>query len=148
LQQLFARYATYVGGSPLESPALLSLIWQAEARGVWSIKGGMKKLASVLEKLALDRGTSFTYDSEVKELNTEGDKLVSITDNLGNKHRADKFIFNGDPRALAVGKLGNSVKKAAAKEANCERSLVSIRLGLRCQSFWSRSSTPQCLFFR
>ena len=42
LQQLFGRYATYVGGSPLESPALLSLIWQAEARGVWSVKGGMK----------------------------------------------------------------------------------------------------------
>ena len=129
LQQLFARYATYVGGSPLESPALLSLIWQAEARGVWSIKGGMKKLASVLEKLALDRGASFTYDSEVKEFNTEGDRLVSITDNLGNKHRADKFIFNGDPRALAVGKLGHAVKKAATKEANCDRSLSAYVWG-------------------
>ncbi|NCW60930.1 MAG: methoxyneurosporene dehydrogenase, partial [Rhodobacteraceae bacterium] len=32
LQQLFGRYATYVGGMPQTAPALLSLIWQAEAK--------------------------------------------------------------------------------------------------------------------
>lgn len=31
LRQLFGRYATYVGGVPDQSPAVLSLIWQAEA---------------------------------------------------------------------------------------------------------------------
>ncbi len=39
LAQLFGRYATYVGGSPYASPAILSLIWQAEAQGVWSVEG-------------------------------------------------------------------------------------------------------------
>ena len=33
LRQLFGRYATYVGGSPYQSPAVLGLIWHAEA--VW-----------------------------------------------------------------------------------------------------------------
>ena len=129
LQQLFGRYATYVGGSPLESPALLSLIWQAEARGVWSVKGGMKKLARVLEKLAADRGASFHYNTEVKNLNIKHDRLVSVTDNLNISHEADKFIFNGDPRALALGRLGQKVKKAASKEADCERSLSAYVWG-------------------
>ena len=129
LQQLFGRYATYVGGSPLESPALLSLIWQAEARGVWSIKGGMKKLARVLEKLAKDRGVSFHYSTEVKELNIKYGRLVSVTDNLNISHEADKFIFNGDPRALALGKLGHELKKVAPNEADCERSLSAYVWG-------------------
>ncbi len=42
LQQLFGRYASYIGGAPQTTPALLSLIWQAEAKGVWTIKGGME----------------------------------------------------------------------------------------------------------
>ncbi|MEI6097194.1 MAG: FAD-dependent oxidoreductase, partial [Alphaproteobacteria bacterium] len=36
LRQLFGRFATYVGGMPHLSPAVLALIWQAEARGVWA----------------------------------------------------------------------------------------------------------------
>ncbi len=36
LRQLFGRYATYVGGSPYSSPAVLSLIWQS---------GGGRRLA-------------------------------------------------------------------------------------------------------
>ena len=129
LRQLFGRYATYVGGSPLESPALLSLVWQAEAKGVWSIKGGMRKLARVIEQLAKARGASFNYGTDIKEFNTKGDRVVSITDTFEKKHEADKFIFNGDPRALALGKLGQSVKKAAAKEATGERSLSAYVWG-------------------
>ena len=91
LRQLFGRYATYVGGSPLESPALLSLVWQAEAQGVWSIKGGMRKLARVIEQLAKTRGASFNYGTDIKEFNTKGDRVVSITDTFEKKHEADKF---------------------------------------------------------
>ena len=46
LRQLFGRYATYVGGAPDLSPAVLALIWQAEARGVWAVQGGMHGLAA------------------------------------------------------------------------------------------------------
>ena len=129
LRQLFGRYATYVGGSPLESPALLSLVWQAEAQGVWSIKGGMRKLARVIEQLAKARGASFNYGTDIKEFNTKDDRVVSITDTFEKKYEADKFIFNGDPRALALGKLGQNVKKAAAKEATGERSLSAYVWG-------------------
>jgi phytoene dehydrogenase-like protein len=51
LAQLFGRYATYVGGSPYGVPALLALIWEAEAAGVWVVEGGMHQLARAIEGL-------------------------------------------------------------------------------------------------
>jgi 1-hydroxycarotenoid 3,4-desaturase len=52
LRQLFGRYATYVGGSPFASPAVLALIWHAEAQGVWRVEGGMHRLARAMEAVA------------------------------------------------------------------------------------------------
>ena len=52
LRQLFGRYSTYVGGHPAQSPAILQLIWHAEASGVWRVQGGMARLAEALAGLA------------------------------------------------------------------------------------------------
>jgi hypothetical protein len=41
LRQPFRRHATYVGGSPMRSPALLMLVWRSDAAGVWTVAGGM-----------------------------------------------------------------------------------------------------------
>ena len=59
LQQLFGRYATYVGGSPYQSPAVLGLIAHSEARGVWRVEGGMHRLARAMQALAQDKGATF-----------------------------------------------------------------------------------------
>ena len=56
LAQLFARYATYIGGLPQASPALLALIWHVESLGVWHVKGGMKQLAYGMEACAKTLG--------------------------------------------------------------------------------------------
>ncbi|MEM9735234.1 MAG: FAD-dependent oxidoreductase, partial [Pseudomonadota bacterium] len=59
LAQLFGRYATYVGGSPYLSPALLMLIWHAESQGVWRVEGGMHALARAVADLAAQKGAEF-----------------------------------------------------------------------------------------
>ncbi|WP_412507208.1 hypothetical protein [Roseovarius sp. SYSU LYC5161] len=56
LAPLFGRYATCVGGSPYRCPALLSLIWQAEAAGVWTVRGVIHRIASALADIAAARG--------------------------------------------------------------------------------------------
>jgi len=68
LAQLFGRYATYVGGSPDASPAILSLIWHAEAQGVWHVKGGMHQLAVAIEALAKSHGARFIYGADIAEI--------------------------------------------------------------------------------
>ena len=130
LGQLFGRYATYVGGSPLTSPAMLGLVWQAEARGVWAIKGGMGKLARTVEQLAINRGAKFTYDVRVDKLDIKNGKISGVFLDNGEYIAANYVVFNGDPQALAMGYLGVAAQSAVTqKQQKMARSLSAYVWG-------------------
>ncbi|MEL6960295.1 MAG: 1-hydroxycarotenoid 3,4-desaturase CrtD [Pseudomonadota bacterium] len=117
LRQLFGRYATYVGGSPFAAPALLSLIWHAEASGVWAVSGGMHRLAQAMADIVTSAGGNIIYDTAVTEIK-EGSVETATAE-----HHADAIVFNGDPRALETGRLGASAKAAVPRSAVEPRSL-------------------------
>ena len=123
LQQLFGRYATYVGGSPLNSPSLMALVWQAEAKGVWTVKGGISSVAKAIERLAEDRGVEFIYGHRVIEIQQSKHLVNKVCLDDGTNYEADAIIFNGDPRALALGLLGEGLSKVTKKTRNTPRSL-------------------------
>lgn len=114
LVQLFGRYATYVGGSPLASPAILSLIWQAEAAGVWTVKGGMHQVATCIAALATKRGATFRYNTPALRITKQGGRVSGVETDAGHIP-ADIVLFNGDPRALATGLLGDAAKVISQK---------------------------------
>ena len=122
LRQLFGRYATYVGGSPYQSPGLLTLISQSEARGVWAVQGGMHRLAQVIAGLAQARGAVFHYGQVARRIEQQGGRASAVVTTLG-RFPADVVLFNGDPRALTTGLLGENVKKAVPVVAVEPRSL-------------------------
>ncbi|MEM9060326.1 MAG: 1-hydroxycarotenoid 3,4-desaturase CrtD [Pseudomonadota bacterium] len=133
LRQLFARYATYVGGSPFQSPALLSLIWQAEAGGVWRVDGGMAALAKGFERAAEKLGVVFEYGQPVARIGCEGDDFnVTLSD--GSVRSADCIVFNGDPAALQQGLLGQEVSGAVRPNGVSRRSLSAY--------VWSFAARP------
>ena len=117
LAQLFGRYATYVGGRPDASPAILSLIWHAEAQGVWHVEGGMHQLAKAIEALAVLRGATFNYDAPVTAIE---DNAIQVG---GQRVEVDQVLFNGDPRALKDGFLGDAARDAVPSVATEPRSL-------------------------
>ena len=122
LAQLFGRYATYVGGSPYASPAILGLIWHAESQGVWRIEGGMHRLATVLERLAKARGAAFHYGAHVTGLGWDADRAVAAQ----TEERifpASAILFNGDPNALRAGAMGDVARAAVTQDAVTPRSL-------------------------
>ena len=123
LAQLFGRYATYVGGSPYASPALLSLIWQAEASGVWCIQGGMQVLARKLMELAQQRKAEFLFNTKVTRILLEDGEVAGVILENGEQRKADFVVFNGEPRALATGQMGDAFKKVATETIQDERSL-------------------------
>ena len=137
LQQLFGRYATYVGGSPLQSPALLALIWQAEAAGVWVVEGGMHKLAEAMGHVAQDLGVEIHLDTPVARIEHQGGRATGIVLEDGTRQAADKVVFNGDPRALATGLLGQGTAHLAPKSVAMSRSLSA-----RVHSFAATPSGP------
>lgn len=122
LRQLFGRYATYVGGSPYASPALLMLIWHVEARGVWRIEGGIHALARALAGIAENRGAALHYRASVAEILVDGGQARGLRLSSGEEIRADAVVFNGDPSALGRGLLGEDSQRAAPAVAPAKRS--------------------------
>ncbi|WP_425099413.1 1-hydroxycarotenoid 3,4-desaturase CrtD [Tropicibacter sp. S64] len=135
LAQVFGRYATYVGGSPYHSPALLALIWQAEASGVWAVRGGMHRLARALEALARARGAQFDYGTEARRIEVRENRVTGLTFDGGTRIAAETVLFNGDPRALASGLLGPDVALVAARTKTAPRSLSA--------DVWTFAAAPQ-----
>ncbi|MEP3698249.1 MAG: FAD-dependent oxidoreductase, partial [Marinomonas sp.] len=126
LAQLFGRYATYVGGSPKNAPAILSLIAHAEASGVWRVDGGFHALPRAIEALAKERGATLTYGADVRAIDTQDGRFTVKTDTQA--FTAEQIVFNGDPRALQTGSLGTKLKPAVPKTAVEPRSLSAAVL--------------------
>ncbi|MEM9145155.1 MAG: 1-hydroxycarotenoid 3,4-desaturase CrtD [Pseudomonadota bacterium] len=122
LRQLFGRYATYVGGSPFASPALLMLIWHVEASGVWRIEGGIPALAQALARIAELRGARIQYDMPVDEVIADGGRATGVRLANGQPILADAVVFNGDPSALGTGLLGEAARQATRPTPPAKRS--------------------------
>lgn len=61
LQQLFGRYATYVGSSPYQAVATLLLIAHVEQDGVWTVNGGMHAVARAFEHMVKKKRRSHSF---------------------------------------------------------------------------------------
>ncbi|GAB1480993.1 phytoene desaturase family protein [Paracoccaceae bacterium] len=135
LRQLFGRYATYVGGAPALSPAVLALIWQAEARGVWAVQGGMGQLAQALAGLALRLGVTLRLGTAARRILSRAGRVREVVLSDGRAMPCDAVVFNGDPAALTAGLLGNGPQLALAASASHPRSLSAW--------VWSFAAMPQ-----
>jgi 1-hydroxycarotenoid 3,4-desaturase len=109
LQQLFARYATYCGGSPWQAPATLLLIAYVELRGVWAIKGGMQALASALAKAFQELGGEIRLATTVHQILVHNQHVAGLTASpVGQTPQTqmfDQVVFNGDLGALHASEL-------------------------------------------
>lgn len=123
LQQLFGRYATYVGGIPSRTPALLQLIWHAEASGVWCVDGGLHNLATALGDLASRQGVIQHYGVGAARLEQQGGKVAAVHLTDGRRLSCDAAVFNGDPMALKMGLLGDGPRRAVPHSGVMPRSL-------------------------
>ena len=126
LKQLYGRYATYVGSSPLSTPSTLMLIAHVERQGVWCVEGGMRALAYAIANLATEHGARFHYQSTVRKINCTNGRATGITLASGETLFADAIIFNGDTAALSDGFLGDDVVKSTRKRGREERGLSAI----------------------
>ncbi|MEM9318669.1 MAG: 1-hydroxycarotenoid 3,4-desaturase CrtD [Pseudomonadota bacterium] len=123
LRQLFGRYATYVGGAPAKVPALLSLIWASEAAGVWRVEGGIQRLAQAIADLAQARGAEFLLNAEVTKIEQQQNRASGVVLRDGTRITADAVLFNGDPKALFHGLLGDAIRPSVTPAGIKPRSL-------------------------
>jgi 1-hydroxycarotenoid 3,4-desaturase len=113
LHQLFARYATYCGSSPLQAPATLMLIADVEMQGVWAVEGGMIAITQAITKLAEDKGVQFITGVNCEEIIQSHGKVSGVRLSNGNMIESSAVIFNGDVMALQSGLLGQANQSAS-----------------------------------
>jgi 1-hydroxycarotenoid 3,4-desaturase len=135
LAQLFGRYATYVGGSPFRSPAILGLIWHAEEQGVWRVEGGMHRLAQALHRLAVEQGVRFAFDTRATRIETQNGAAAAVHLADGTRLPAGRVVFNGDPAAFRAGLMGEGVRDSLPESATQPRSLSAY--------VWSYAAVPR-----
>ena len=133
LAQLYGRYATYVGTSPGRAPALLDLVSDAEARGVWRIEGGMAALPRAIAALAREQGAQVLTGVAVEQLRRDA-RGWRIDISPGESLSAGTVVFAGDPAALRRGLLGSEVRTAVAGSAVAPRSLSAVVASFAAQA--------------
>jgi 1-hydroxycarotenoid 3,4-desaturase len=133
LRQLFARYATYCGGSPFQSPATLMLVAHLEQQGVWSVDGGMQRLAEALGALATRAGATLITQSDVETVLIEGGRATGVRLDTGRVLKADAVVFNGDVAAL------NAMTREPNREPSTRTAVPRRALGPRSLSAMTMS---------
>ena len=126
LRQLFGRYATYCGSSPFEAPGTLMLVAHVEREGVWSVTGGMGRLADALEALAMRLGVVFRHETEIAEIGVARGRASGVRTADGDWFDADCVVVNGDVQALAHGAFGAAAATAADAGPSSDRSMSAI----------------------
>jgi 1-hydroxycarotenoid 3,4-desaturase len=126
LRQLFGRYATYCGSSPLTAPATLMLVAHVEQDGVWQVRGGMRAVAVALADLAQRQGALLRCGAEAAAIRMAGGRACGVELAGGELIAADAIVFNGDVSALGQGLLGTDAKRAAPVTPRAARSLSAV----------------------
>ncbi|MET3682791.1 phytoene desaturase [Alkalibacillus flavidus] len=97
---MFGRYATYIGSSPYQAPAIYGMMAYIEAGlGVYSVRGGTYQMVNAMRELAEELGVSITFNQEVTNIVTENGRAVGVEIAQDIVH-ADHIIANMD--ALTV----------------------------------------------
>lgn len=121
LKMLFGRYATYSGSSPFAAPATLNVIADVERQGVWTVDGGMRRVAEALRQLALDLGVEICTGAHVAAVLVEAGRAAGVRLHDDTRLLSDAVVWNGDAEALARGLAGAAATRAV--EGKTERSL-------------------------
>ncbi|MGF3021544.1 1-hydroxycarotenoid 3,4-desaturase CrtD [Methylobacterium aquaticum] len=126
LRQLFGRYATYCGSSPFAAPATLMLVAHVEMEGVWTVAGGLSRLAAAVAALAAERGAILRYGVRATDIVAEGGRVAGVRLETGERLPATRVVANADVAALADGLFGPGAQRAVDPVPMAERSLSAV----------------------
>jgi phytoene desaturase len=94
LIQLLEFPVLFLGASAQNTPALYTLMNYADmVLGTWYPVGGMHKVVEAMVSLATSLGVKFQFNSEVKEINVEGNKATGLL--IGGRFHPFDFVVAG-----------------------------------------------------
>jgi phytoene desaturase len=130
LKAAFTFQDVYMGLSPFEAPATLSMMPFTElAHGVWYPKGGMYQVVEALMSLADEVGVKFIYNATAEQIAVNG-KCVSGVVLDGQQMMADAVLANADLPYVYQDLLppDKQIRKLAQRRYSC--SVISFFWGV------------------
>lgn len=98
LQKVFSFHPLLIGGNPVDTPSIFTIIVQFEKMwGVHYAQGGTGAIVQALGRLFSELGGKVNFETEVKEILVDGRKVNGIRLADGTKVPADIIVNNGDP---------------------------------------------------
>ncbi|NQX91363.1 MAG: phytoene desaturase [Flavobacteriales bacterium] len=96
LVQLMNRYATYNGSDPYKAPGVLTMIPHLEFNiGTFFPKNGMIQISKSLEKLAIDAGVNFIFNTKAEKILHQNREVSGIQTSKGTIE-AEVVVSNAD----------------------------------------------------
>ncbi len=97
LRRVFSFHPLLVGGNPFDTPSVYTLVAQFEKQwGVHYAIGGTGAAVAGLGKLFTDLGGRVYFNTEIKEIVTNGRRVVGVRLPDGSVDTADVVVSNGD----------------------------------------------------
>ncbi len=95
LVDILNYFIKYVGSSPYDSPALMNLLPYVQfGYGLWYVRGGMYNIARGLEKLVRELSVSIHLDTEIIEVQQQGNRVTGASAIGGQQFQADIIVSN------------------------------------------------------
>ena len=83
----------FLGGTPINTPALYSLMNFADiVGGTWYPMGGMQEVSNGFEKLSKELGVKHIYNEEIENFKVDNRTIVEALSKSGEIYKADVFI--------------------------------------------------------
>ena len=149
--QLFNRYATYSGSNPYYAPATLNTIQHVEyGLGSYICEEGVYKIVEVFSKLCKESGVEFQFDTKVKKVTLDGNRVSGIEYQNENKETMvedfDIVISNADVNTTYKNLLDDASSPAAKRYKSLEPSLSAIVFYWGIKGSYSKLETHNILF--
>jgi phytoene desaturase len=98
VRKAFSIHPLLIGGNPFTTTSIYALIHYLERKwGVFFCMGGTGKLVRELEKLMVRNEVEIKKNCDVKKINTQNNKVISVELGTGEIIDGDNCIFAGDP---------------------------------------------------
>lgn len=96
-ERLFSFQAMYAGLSPQDALAIYAVIaYMDSVAGVYFPKGGMHALPKAMAAAAEKHGVQIHYNTEVTDVEMQGDRAVAVRTAQGERYTADAVVLNPD----------------------------------------------------
>lgn len=93
------RFALDAGLDPRRAPATLAVLpYLEQTFGLWTVRGGLHKIAEALHARCLDRGVKFRTGTDVADVSLAGGRADGVLLADGGRIDADIVVWAGPPR--------------------------------------------------